>query len=371
MSSCWSSLIGASTALAQPGHFPSRDTWEKRKPADVGMDERLLAEAIAFAKAQETDRPKDLSDQVRIFGRLIGPMPKDRGDVNGVIIRHGYIVAEFGDTDRVDPTYSVAKSYLSTILGLTIDRGMIKDVHGPRRQYITRRRLRFAAQREDHLGAPRHADQRVGRVTLFGKSHDFLGAEEFGRRQRRAARAFRNPARSTSTTTSASTASPSRCFVSGSARCPSPQDRDHGPDRRLRHLGLPRLRQFRRRVDGKTMKSVSGGTRWGGGLWMSYPRPRPLRLSDAARGQVGRSARSFRGLGPTSRPTPARPAPTTATSGGSTPRASSGPPPRRTSFAALGAGINTIWIDPEHDLVVVWRWHRGSPTSSTSASFGL
>lgn len=28
------------------------------------------------------------------------------------------------------------------------------------------------------------------------------------------------------------------------------------------------------------------------------------------------------------------------------------------SFAALGYGSNTIWIDPEHDLVVVWRWHK-------------
>ena len=27
---------------------------------------------------------------------------------------------------------------------------------------------------------------------------------------------------------------------------------------------------------------------------------------------------------------------------------------------ALGFGSNTIWIDPEHDLVVVWRWHRGT-----------
>jgi hypothetical protein len=23
-----------------------------------------------------------------------------------------------------------------------------------------------------------------------------------------------------------------------------------------------------------------------------------------------------------------------------------------------GNGSNTIWIDPEHDLVVVWRWHQ-------------
>ena len=30
------------------------------------------------------------------------------------------------------------------------------------------------------------------------------------------------------------------------------------------------------------------------------------------------------------------------------------------SFAALGHGANTIWIDPEHDLVIVWRWHAGS-----------
>jgi CubicO group peptidase (beta-lactamase class C family) len=31
----------------------------------------------------------------------------------------------------------------------------------------------------------------------------------------------------------------------------------------------------------------------------------------------------------------------------------------RSSFAALGAGNNTIWIDPKHDLVLVWRWHKG------------
>ena len=31
-------------------------------------------------------------------------------------------------------------------------------------------------------------------------------------------------------------------------------------------------------------------------------------------------------------------------------------------YAALGAGSNTIWVDPGHDLVIGWRWHNGSPS---------
>jgi hypothetical protein len=27
------------------------------------------------------------------------------------------------------------------------------------------------------------------------------------------------------------------------------------------------------------------------------------------------------------------------------------------SFEARGAGSNTIFVSPNHDLVVVWRWH--------------
>src|SRR5262249_58607952 len=119
---------------------------EKRKAADVGMDEGLLAEAIAFAKVQETDRPKDLSDQVRLYGRLIGPMPKDRGDVNGVVIRHGYIVAEFGETDRVDTTYSVAKSYLLDYSWLDDRSRHDQGRSGPRAPVHHRRRGRFENQ---------------------------------------------------------------------------------------------------------------------------------------------------------------------------------------------------------------------------------
>ncbi|HEU4420461.1 MAG TPA: serine hydrolase, partial [Planctomycetota bacterium] len=32
----------------------------------------------------------------------------------------------------------------------------------------------------------------------------------------------------------------------------------------------------------------------------------------------------------------------------------------KNAFGARGAGSNTIFVSPDHDLVVVWRWHSGS-----------
>lgn len=44
------------------------------------------------------------------------------------MIRRGYVVAEWGPTDRVDMTFSVTKTFLSTIVGLAWQQGAIKDV---------------------------------------------------------------------------------------------------------------------------------------------------------------------------------------------------------------------------------------------------
>ena len=102
-------VVGSTTALAQSPYYPPPGAWERKAPAQVGMDSALLAEAIEYAKSQETSKPMDYSDQERIFGRPLGPLPKRRAHTNGLVIRHGYIVAEFGETDKVDPTYSAAK----------------------------------------------------------------------------------------------------------------------------------------------------------------------------------------------------------------------------------------------------------------------
>ena len=43
-------------------------------------------------------------------------------------------------------------------------------------------------------------------------------------------------------------------------------------------------------IDGKRMASVSGGTRWGGGMWISIVRHGAVRIALAAKRQVGRQA---------------------------------------------------------------------------------
>jgi len=137
---------------------PPGDNWQRKRPSEAGFDAALLEQAVAFAKTQESKVPRDFSTQVETFGALLGPLPKEQGTTGGIILRHGYIVAEWGDTRRIDPTYSVAKSFLSTVLGITIDRGMIKRVDDPVRDYvkdggydsphnskITWRRVRFSS----------------------------------------------------------------------------------------------------------------------------------------------------------------------------------------------------------------------------------
>ncbi|MGK2962658.1 MAG: serine hydrolase domain-containing protein [Gemmatimonadaceae bacterium] len=108
-------------------------TWERRSPAVAGIDSAKLADAIAFAIQRETPGPRDMEEaHYRGFGRepfgnAIGPF-KPRGDPSGVILRGGYVVASWGEPDRVDMTHSVTKSFLSATVGLAFDRGLIESV---------------------------------------------------------------------------------------------------------------------------------------------------------------------------------------------------------------------------------------------------
>ena len=124
-------------------YYPGESgVWETRKPEQVGMDSALLEAAIKFARENENSESRDLTAAItKAFSRepffnITGPT-KPRGGTNGMVIRHGYIVAEWGDTRRVDMTFSVTKSYLSTVFGLALDQGLVRNVHEKVRLYVT------------------------------------------------------------------------------------------------------------------------------------------------------------------------------------------------------------------------------------------
>ena len=125
-------------------YVPERGSaWESREPAAVGMDAGRLQLAVDYALAHETTQiPTDPGVYLRErfaglpYQDIVGPTA-ERGGVNGIVLRHGYIVAEWGDTDREDMTFSVTKSYLSTLAGLAWDDDLIRDLGDPIGEYVT------------------------------------------------------------------------------------------------------------------------------------------------------------------------------------------------------------------------------------------
>jgi CubicO group peptidase (beta-lactamase class C family) len=123
-------------------YVPARgDGWETRRPAEVGMNASRVQAAVDFAIAHEAPQPRDQEQgQNQSFGREpfgfgVGPF-KVRSGAAGVIVRHGYIVAEWGDTRSVDMTHSVSKSFLSTTVGLAVQAGLISSIDDLARDYM-------------------------------------------------------------------------------------------------------------------------------------------------------------------------------------------------------------------------------------------
>jgi CubicO group peptidase (beta-lactamase class C family) len=169
----------APSAQAPAPYYPAAGNWTHKAPADVGMDAAKLADAIAFMKVHETTQARDFSDQERIFGKLLGSIPTERAATNGLIIRHGYIVGEFGDTTRPDPTYSVAKSMLSTIAGIALQRGLIPNLDDPVAHVIKDGGYDSAHNRvvtwRNHL-----QQESEWEGEMWGKNATFVGHEAFG-----------------------------------------------------------------------------------------------------------------------------------------------------------------------------------------------
>lgn len=122
-------------------YFPERLHWQTKTPADVGMSGALIDEAVQAAVANESTMPRDLMIEHAIsygrepFDSPIGPI-KSRGPASGLIIHKGFIVAEWGEPKRVDMTFSVTKTFLTTVVGLAWQRGLIRSLDDYARDYM-------------------------------------------------------------------------------------------------------------------------------------------------------------------------------------------------------------------------------------------
>jgi CubicO group peptidase (beta-lactamase class C family) len=64
------------------------------------------------------------------WNRLLGPV-HDRGPVSGTIVVGGHKLRSWGEPQRPDLTFSVAKTYLALLAGVAHDKGLLPDVNEP------------------------------------------------------------------------------------------------------------------------------------------------------------------------------------------------------------------------------------------------
>jgi CubicO group peptidase (beta-lactamase class C family) len=320
---------------------------------EAGLDSAGLVAAVRFAQASEINWSMDMKEQLakntarEPYPEILGPY-KDRGHQNGVVIRHGYIVAEWGDTRRLDMTFSVAKSYLSTVAGLAFDRGLIKDLDQPVGKTVTdggytsphdaaitwRMALSQTSEWEGELwGKPDRADRRAGYDRTLHQPGTFWEYNDV-RVNRLALSLLRVWNRPLPDVLKREIMDP----IGASSTWEW-----HGYHTSMTQQG------------GRQVESVSGGGHWGGGLWAStrdHARFGYLLLRGGRWGN--RQLLSDRWVTEATTPTPIYPV------YGflwwlNTDRKEYPAAPAR-SFFALGSGGNVIWIDPDDDLVVVVRW---------------
>lgn len=353
-------LAGCAATSRTPStssYFPPAGEWSRKSPAELGMDPAALAAAVQFAQSHETTRALDFSDQEATFGSRLGSMPTKRARTNGLVIYKGHVVAEFGDTQFVDPTYSVAKSMLATVAGVAVRDGRIA-VDEPVGKRVTDGG--YASARNAQVSWKQHLQQETEwEGSLWGKNADFIGKDAFGAGERKP-RALQAPG----------------SFYEYN-------------DVRINRFALSLLRVFDQAVpdvfqqqvmdpigasnswkwvpyhnsyvelNGKQVASVSGGTRWGGGMWINS--------WDMARfGYLWLRGGAWDGkqiLPPSyvkDALTPSAHGPDYGYLWWLNTKGKNLPGLPTTAYAALGAGSNTILVSPEHDLVIVWRWHAGN-----------
>jgi CubicO group peptidase (beta-lactamase class C family) len=352
-------LVGVALPSAEAPYYPPQGQWAHKTAAEVGMDAARLDEAVAFMKAHEATSPaRDFSNQEIVNGKLLASIPTERAATNGLIIRHGYIVAEFGDTSRPDPTYSVAKSMLSTIAGIALDRGLIPGLDEPVANVI--KDGGYDSPHNRRVTWRHHLQQESEwEGEIWGKNANFIGAEAFGRAEMKP-RTIEEPG-------SHYEYNDVRInrFALSLLNVFKKQIPDVFRDEVMNPIGasttwkwVPYTNAYVN-IDGKRMASVSGGTRWGGGMWISSYDMARFGLLWLRNGKWG-DQQIVSPAYVKAATTPSAHGPDYGFLWWLNTKGKQWQGSPTSSFEAQGQGGNIIHIDPTRDLVVVWRWSAQS-----------
>jgi len=362
-------------------YYPEAGIWQTRKPADVGLNAAKLADAITFAKQKESKTPRDLqlahyesAFGREPFGEAVGPFA-ERGPATGIVIRKGYIVAEWGEPLRVDMTFSVTKSFLSTTVGLAYDRGLIKSINDTVAKAMAPIQLytQPVANKGDHFGE-------ASVINLFDTPHNrtitwnhllrqtsdwegtLWGKPEWADRPGDKPAEWRTRPRVTPG--SVYEYNDVRVNVLALAalnvwRRPLPQVlREYIMD----PIGAsPTWRWFGYEnswivLDGQIVQAVGGGGHWGGGMFINARDMARFGYLTLRRGRwKDKQILSDQWVTWALTPTSAQPTYGFMNWFLNTDRKYL-PAAPASAFTHIGNGTNMIYVDPENDLVVVARW---------------
>lgn len=362
-------------------YFPEPGQWEKRTPMEAGLDESKLQEAIQFAIAQENPAPKNLETaHYQTFGRepfgmAVGPF-KERGGPAGLIIRKGYVVASWGDPDRVDMTFSVTKSFLSTTVGLAYDKGLIRsteDLVHPYMAPIVTAEPTSSINRGDMLNRAQTLDlfstEHNRKITwdhLLRQTSDWEGS--LWGKPDWADRPAANPAEwyNRPRVAPGSTYEYNDVRVNVLALAALNVWRQPLPEVLRTHImdpigASPTWRWFGYDdswiiLDGKLVQAVGGGGHWGGGMFINAWDMARFGYLTLHRGKwKGQQLLSEKWVNMALTPTNAQPGYGFMNWFLNTDKKNL-PSAPETAFYHLGNGTNVIYVDPKNDLVVVVRW---------------
>jgi CubicO group peptidase (beta-lactamase class C family) len=331
------------------------------------MPDTRLQQAVQFAVDHETPWTRETGDGWGIhqqdpppWNRLLGPV-HPRGPVSGVIVVNGQQRISWGEPERADLTFSVAKTYLALLAGIAHDRGLLPDVDEP------------VGTRVRGIGFDSGRNAQVAWAHLLQQTSEWegtcLGVPEVVERYRTVQ--FQGGA------------------AAGRKGDPRPL---HAPgayweynDVRINQLSLALLHLFGRplpevfreaimrpigasenwswvgydnawvEIAGQRMQSVPGGTHWGGGVSIGsidQARIGQLLLDDGR--ADGRQVLSAQWIARMRTPCPIAPFYGYLLWLNHARRVFPSVP--ESSYFAIGAGSSFTWIEPERRMVVVVRW---------------